>query len=121
MKLAQLLGLRASWKHQVCRYTHCLCPRSYGSISFFRASCSWGSEGLFGQSFSVTLPIQALRGLPCLGYISGASGTKEVPCVGSYSVVLCVRHLVGQPLYCSDAHAGMRGLRGYGDGSTGYA
>ena len=34
---------------------------------FFKASGSWGSEGLFGQSFSVALPIQALRGHRCLG------------------------------------------------------
>ena len=36
----------------------------------FRASCSWQSEGLFGQSFSVALPIQELRGLPYLGSFS---------------------------------------------------
>ena len=29
---------------------------------FFRASCGWRSEGLFGQSFSAAPPIQALRG-----------------------------------------------------------
>ena len=28
------------------------------------------SKGLFGQSFSIALPIQALRGLPCLGSFS---------------------------------------------------
>jgi len=28
----------------------------------FRASRSWWSEGLFGQSFSIALPVQALRG-----------------------------------------------------------
>ena len=37
---------------------------------FFRASCSWRSEGLFGQSFSIALPIQALRGLPRLEFFS---------------------------------------------------
>ena len=31
--------------------------------------------------------------------------------MGSYSVVLCVRHLTGQPLYCSAADAGMWGER----------
>ena len=36
----------------------------------FQASCSWRSEGLFGQAFSVVPPVQALRGLPCLGSFS---------------------------------------------------
>ena len=29
---------------------------------FFQSFCSWRSEGLFGQSFSTTLPFQALTG-----------------------------------------------------------
>ena len=62
-----------------CRDTDCLCRRSYGPMRvFFRTSCSWQSEGLFGQSFSVALPIQALRGFPCLR---------------SFSVVQYVRHI----------------------------
>ena len=49
------------------------------SESFFRASCSWWSEGLFGQSFSVALPVQALRVLSCLGSFSvvWCSSTKR--------------------------------------------
>ena len=47
---------------------------------FFWASCNWWLEGLFGQSFSITLSIQALRGLPYLG---------------SFSVVRCFRHIEG--------------------------
>ena len=43
-------------------------------------SCSWRSEGLFSQSFSVAPPIQALRGLPCLG---------------SFSVVWRIGHIEG--------------------------
>ena len=43
---------------------------------------------------------------------------KGAPWVGSYSVVQCVRHLMGQPLYCSAADARLWGERGYGDGST---
>ena len=82
----------------------------------FQASCSWPSEGLFGQSFSVAPPVQALRRLPCLGSSSclvrqahrGAPLTgvllcrsarqalKGAPWVGSYSVVQCVRRLMGQ-------------------------
>ena len=44
---------------------------------FFPASCSWRSEGLFGQSFSVALPVQALSGGPLPGVLLlfGASGT----------------------------------------------
>ena len=41
--------------------------------------------------------------------------------MGSCSVVHCVRHSMGQPLYCSAADAGVWGERGYGDGSTPYA
>jgi len=40
--------------------------------------------------------------------------------VGSFSVVPCVRCLIGQPLCCSAAIAGMWGERGYGNGSTHY-
>ena len=67
---AQLLGLRGPWWHQACRDTDCLRCRSPGPIRvFFRASCSWPSEGL-GHSFSVAPPLQALRGLPCLRFFS---------------------------------------------------
>ena len=83
VKVAQLLGLWGTWWCQVCRDKDCLCCRSYGPIRvLFWASCNWESEGLFGQSFSVAPPIQALRGLPCLG---------------SFSVVLRVRHIEGSP------------------------
>jgi len=66
-KVVQLLGLRGRWWHHVCRDTDCLHWRSYSPIRvFFPASCSWQSEGLFGQSFSIASLIQALRGLPFL-------------------------------------------------------
>ena len=38
--------------------------------------------------------------------------------LGSYSVVQCMGCLMGQPLYCSAANAGLWGDRGYGKGST---
>ena len=83
VKVVQLLGLQRPRQHHVCRDMDCLPCRSYGPIRvFFPASCSWRSEGLFGQSFSITPPIQALRRLPCLG---------------SYSVDQCIRHLKGHP------------------------
>jgi len=50
---------------------------------FFRASCNWWSESPFGHSFSVAPPVQALRGLTCLG---------------SFSVFRCIRHIEGRPL-----------------------
>ena len=83
MKVVQLFGLQGPWGHQMCRDMDCLCCRGYGPIRvFFRASCSWRSEGFFGQSFSVARSVQALRGLPCLG---------------SFSVVWCIRHMEGPP------------------------
>ena len=55
--------------------------RSDGPIRvFFWASYSWQSEGLIGQSLSVAPPIQVTWGLPCLG---------------SFSVVQCIRHIEG--------------------------
>ena len=110
------------WQHQVCRDTDCLCCRSYGPIRiFFQASCSRRSEGLFGQSYSIALTLQALRGLPCLGSFSVDRQVRHLkghPGWGSYSVVQCIRRLMGQPLYCSAADAGVLGKRGYGDGPT---
>ena len=51
----------------MCRDTDCLNCRCCGPLRvFFRASCSWRPEGLFGQSFSIALPIHELIGLPCL-------------------------------------------------------
>ena len=45
---------------------------------------------------------------------------KGAPWVGSYSVVQCVRHLMGQPFYRSATDAGLWGDRSYSDGSTCY-
>ena len=55
-----------------------LCPIR----DFFLAACSWRSEGLFGPSLSIALPVQALRGIPWLG---------------SYSADRWIRHLKGHP------------------------
>ena len=67
---------------------------------------------------------QAHRGPPWLGSYSvdwAHQALTGASWVGSYSVVQFVRHLVGQPLYCSAANDGMSRERGYGDGSTPYA
>ena len=48
----------------------CLYHKSYGPIRvFFQASCSWQSEGLFGQSFSIAPPIKAHRGATLPGVL----------------------------------------------------
>ena len=80
----------------------------------------------------------SLRGLPCLQSFSAVQlirhiggplaglllcrlahqALKGAPWVGSYSVIQCVRCLMGQPLYCSAADDGLWGERGYSDGST---
>ena len=91
--------------------------------SFFRASCSWWSEDLFGQSSSVVLSIQALGGLPCLGSFSIVRHFRHKegpPWLGSYFVVHCVWCFMGQLLDCSAANAGLWGERGYSDGSAPY-
>ena len=55
---------------------------------FLWAACSWQSKGLFDWSFSVALPIQALRGFPCLGSLccSTHQAHRGAPLVG---VLLC--------------------------------
>ena len=123
MNVVHLLGLQGPWQRQVFRDTDCLHCRSYGpNRVFFQASYSWQSERFFGQSFSVALPVQALRGFPCLRSFSIVQRIRHiegVPWLGSYSVVQCLGHLVGLPLYCSAANAGVWGERGYyGDGSN---
>ena len=66
---------------------------------FFPVSCCWRSEGLIGQSFSIALPVQALRGLSCLGSFSVVGPLRNIggggPWLGSYSVVHCIRYLTG--------------------------
>ena len=101
VKMAQLLYLWGPWQRQVCRNTDWLCHRSYGPIRvFFWASCSWWAEGLFGQSFFVALPIQALRGLSCLRSFSVVRHIRHIEGpsrLGSYFVDQCFRHLKGHP------------------------
>ena len=68
------------------------------------------------------LVCQAHRGgAPLDGFLLcrlACQALKGAPWVGSYSVVQCVRHLMGQSLYCSTADAGVWEERGYGQGST---
>ena len=129
VKVAQLAGTLAApsmWRHGLPPL-----QEVWPSQSLFQASCSWCSEGLFGQPLSVALPTQALRGSPCLqsvsvvGHVRHTEGWGGVlgsyiffvhlvnisTWVGSYSVVQWLRRLMGQPLYCSAAEAGMWGNR----------
>ena len=82
MKVAQLLGLRGPWGPKCARIRTAPAAGVICLSGSFRASCSWPSGGLFGQSFSVALPVEVLRGLPCLG---------------SFSLVWRVRHIEGPP------------------------
>ena len=55
---------------------------------------------------------QAHRGTHLTGVLlcsSARQSLKGVPWVGSYSVVQCIRHLMGQPLSCLAANAGIWG------------
>ena len=52
---------------------------------------------------------------------SACQSLKGAPWMGSCSVVQCLRCLMGQPLYCSAADAGLWGERSYGEGSSYYA
>ena len=138
MKVMQLLGLQGLWWPQTFRDMDCYST----GVMALSESCSWLSEGLFGQSFSIAPPVQAPKGLLCLGFFSVVQHVRHIegplwlgsysvdlhirhlkghPGRGSFSVVQCVSHLMGQPLYCSAANAGVWGERGYGDGSTHYA
>ena len=91
--------LAGTWHCQAYRDTDCPHHRCYGPIRIsFWASCSWRSEGLFGQSFSITPLIQALRGLPCLGSFSVVRHVRHIegpPWLESYSVDWHFRHLKG--------------------------
>ena len=109
MKVVQLPGFRGPWWCQVCRDTGCLCCRSYGP-SFMPLVAGDQTASLASLSCS-SRPVQALRGLPCLGSFSvvphqahrggppaGAllcsfvhQALKEAPWLGSYPAVLCWR------------------------------
>ena len=71
------------------------------SESFFKPLIT-GNQKASGQSFSVALPIQAFRGLPCLGSFSVVLNIRHIetlPWLGSYSVDQHVRHLKGHPAW----------------------
>ena len=90
------------------------------SESFFRASGSWQSEGLFGLSFSIVPLVQALRGLLCLMSVSVVWHIRHIkwpPPGWGLALLSTYQHLMGQAVDCSAAGADAWGERGYGDGS----
>ena len=89
------------------------------SESFYESLVA-GNQKAPLASLSVLLhPFSHLEGSLAWGPSLMHQALKGAPWVGFYSVVLPVRHLRGQPLYCSPA--GMWGERGYGDDSIPYA
>jgi len=119
VKVAQLLDLQGTWGHQLCRDT-----TGIRALSVFFESLVAGNQKSSLDNCSISPPIQALRGFPCLESFSVVQCIRcieESPWLGSYSVVPCNGCLMNQPLYCSAANAGVWGERGYGDGSTHYA
>ena len=99
MNVVQLAGSWGPWKCHVYRNTNCLNHRNYGPIRVFLASVSWWSKGLFDLSFSVFPPIQALKGLPWLGFFSVVWHIRHFK--GTASIVqLPVLAVWGEKLQC---------------------
>ena len=119
--MVKLLSFQGTSQHQVCRDTDCLCLRSHGPESSFEPVVA-GDQKASLASLSPIPPVQALRGLPCLGsftviwpirHIEGATlagfllcrlarqALKGASWVESYSLVQCIRHLMAQSLYFS--------------------
>ena len=70
MKVVQLLCLWEPWQRHVYRDTDCLHCKSYGPVRVCFEPLVAGDQKASLASFSVALPIQALRRLPCLGSFS---------------------------------------------------
>ena len=77
------------------------------SESFFDRLVAGYQKASLAQSFSIAPPIQALRGLPCLGSFSIVQYIRHIegpPWLGSYAVYQCISHLKEHPgwvLLCS--------------------
>ena len=66
------------------------------SASFFKPLVAGDQKTSLASSISIILPIQALRGLPCLGSFSVVQEIRHIeepPRLGSYSVDPCIRQL----------------------------
>ena len=116
----------------MCRDMDCLCcRRNYGPIRvFFLSLLQLAIRRSLWPVFLRSSARSCIRRLPCLGsfsfvwcvrHIEGPSlagallcrsarqAFKMSPWAGSYSAGQCVSCLMGQPLYCSAANAGMWG------------
>ena len=77
------------------------------SESFYESLVA-GNQKAPLASLSVLLhPLSHLEGSLAWGPSLMHQALKGAPWVGSYSVVQFIRHLMGQPLYCLAANAGM--------------
>ena len=66
------------------------------SESLFKPLVAGDQKTSLASSISIILPIQALRGLPCLGSFSVVQEIRHIeepPRLGSYSVDPCIRQL----------------------------
>ena len=125
VKVVQLLGFQGPWwRHREGTETASVAGVTALSESFLKPLVA-GNQKAFVQSFSIALPIHALRGIPCLESFSAVPCVRHIegpltgvllcrlahqtlkgaPWVGSYSVVQRFRCLMGQPLYCPNANA----------------
>ena len=67
------------------------------SLPFFEPLVA-GDQKASGYSFCTVPPVQALRGLPCLGSLSVVHHVRNIEGslrLGSYPVDQCIRHLKG--------------------------
>ena len=116
VKVAQLAGTLAApsmWRHGLPPL-----QEVWPSQSLFQASCSWCSEGLFGQPLSVALPTQALRGSPCLQSVSVVGHVRHTEGWGGVLLCSSVTQAFDGPASLLFSCRGwyVRKQRGYGDG-----
>ena len=100
MKMVQLLGLWIPWQHKVFRDRDCLRHSVMAlSESFFKPLIA-GHQKTSLASLFIAPPIQTLRRLPCLVSFSVVRCIRHIeerPWLGSHSVGWHVRHLKGHP------------------------
>ena len=105
--------------------------RKWQPTPVFLRGKSHGQRSLLGYSevakfflsfYPVDQCIRHLKGPPGVFLLCSSvhQSLKGAPWVGSYSVIQCIRCLMGQPLDCSAVDAGMWRERGYGNGFTHY-
>ena len=114
MKVVQLLDLQGPWWCQVYRdWTDSTAGVMVLSESFFQPLLADDQKASLASLSPWLHPFRHLEGSLAwdTSLLFGHQAFKEVSWVGSYSVVQYIKRLMGQPLYCSAAHAGMWGER----------